>query len=89
MVWLIDGIFNLVAKIASIVTRKKIDLSDHCMRVWVYWRLRKDVVDEIQENNIEDIVYRKEGSEIWESLKVGNLQGMSLRGFIATWRDRS
>jgi len=59
------------------------------MRVWVYWRLRKDVVDEIQENNIEDIVYRKEGSEIWESLKVGNLQGMSLRGFIATWRDRS
>jgi hypothetical protein len=65
-VLIIDGIFVLVAHLVSFLLtlyyRKRIiyKLDNHCMESWIYWRLRKDVVYEINEGDNEWLKVRVE-----------------------------
>lgn len=52
----IDFICWVYAKIIRTVIGIPIDGTDHCLQSWVYWRLRKDVIHDIERRIIiEDI----------------------------------
>lgn len=64
LVWLIDGIFNTVAFSVNKIFGTNYNFSNHCLESWAYWRVRKDVVFDIQQNRIKDVIYNGEGWKI-------------------------
>jgi hypothetical protein len=53
LVWLIDAICDILEIIINKTTFYKVDWSHHCMTSWIYWRSRKDVIFEQEQNRIE------------------------------------
>lgn len=60
-VWLIDGVCDYVLQPIVNFTLTwvflsdiRIDLSNHCMTSWIYWRSRKDVIFEHDKGDSQD-----------------------------------
>jgi hypothetical protein len=53
LVWLIDALCDILEIIINKITFTdyKVDFSDHCMTSWIYWRSRRDVIFEQEQNH--------------------------------------
>lgn len=55
LVWVIDSIYYYWLWVLNIAcSSPKLDPLDHCMRAWVYWRVRKDVIHGHSKGDIYD-----------------------------------
>ena len=53
LVWVIDMVYYYWSLALNLVCFKtKFDPDDHCMRAWVYWRVRKDVMHDHDKGDI-------------------------------------
>lgn len=55
LVWLVDGFCDTIETAINLTAKTlkldyKIDLSHHCMTSWIYWRSRRDVQFEQEQN---------------------------------------